>query len=309
MPIEPTRPTRPTTQNRPASGVRAPTAQALLEGDRSYYVTSSNPQPLRATGCQDGTTDADSGQTQRLTVLDFGGQYADGSGTRPVRGPAKLTNAQIEQLAANYAQGWYTCTGGDSSPVLTLGIGTNNSLRDVNASGGAAWAKVVAAVADTEAPVTDRVVVDGANDIETEFSTPAAALSWAAGYDAAGTGSSYLDYGDAGGCPQTTSNNGDCNNGWNQYDVWEVSWGEPAALPLPEIYYPANAAQWNQISDYGNTHQGAAVTFPGDLSEYAADPTTLDPVQSWATLASYLDTPNGNTATGQWRADIQYETS
>ncbi len=307
-----------TTTGQPATGptVRAPVptgpapvAQAALEGDDSYYVTSSNPQPLFDMGCQDGTTDAKNAAAQRLTILDFGGQYANGSGTEPVLGPAELTNAQLEQLAENYALGWYLCIGGDESSVLTLGVGTNNSLLDVTSSGGAAWANVVAAVADAEAAITDRIVVDGADDIETEFSTPAAALSWAAGYGAGGTGSYYLDYGDAGGCPETTADDGECNNGWDQDDVWAVSWGEPAALPMPEIYYAANAAQWAQISRYGKTNRnGAAINFSGDLSEYAAAPTTLDPAQSWSNLTTYLNTAAQTAGSSQWLSDIQYET-
>jgi len=287
----------------------APVAQAALEGDDSYYVTSSNPQLMIDMGCRDGTTDARNAAAQRLTILDFGGQYADGSGTEPVLGPAELTNAQIEQLAENYALGWYICLGSDESSVLTLGVGTNNSLLDVTSSGGATWANVVATVADAEAAINDRIVVDGADDIETEFSSPAAALNWAAGYGAAGTGSYYLDYGDAGGCPETTDYDGTCNNGWDQYDVWAVSWGEPAALPMPEIYYAANAAQWAQISRYGKSNlNGAAINFSGDLSEYAAAPTTLDPAQSWTNLTTYLDSAAETAGSSQWLTDIQYET-
>lgn len=291
----------------PSPTAAPPAPQTAVEGDGSYYVTSSNPQLLLDTGCQDGSADASSDAPQRLTILDFGGQYADGSGTKPVAGPAELSNAGIEELAENYALGWYLCTGTDRSTVLTLGVGTNNSLADVTTAGGVAWADVVATVAAAEAALTNRVVVDGADDIETEFSAPAAALDWAAGYSAAGTGSDYLDYGDAGGCPESTRNNGACNNGWNQYDVWQVSWGEPAALPLPEIYYPGNAAQWAQISRYGTTVlDGAAIDFTGDLSEYAADPTTLNPDQSWAALAATLNTPPATTQTSL--TDIHYET-
>jgi hypothetical protein len=297
--------TNSTTQTSASPSPPAP--QAAVEGDGSYYVTSSDPQLLLDTGCQDGSADASSGAPERLTILDFGGQYADGSGTKPVAGPAELTNTGVEELAENYALGWYLCTDTDRSAVLTLGVGTNNSLADVTTAGGVAWAKVVATVAAAEATVTNRVVVDGADDIETEFSAPAAALDWAAGYSAAGTGGYYLDYGDAGGCPKTTWDNGACNNGWNQYDVWQVSWGEPAALPVPEIYYPGNAAQWAQISRYGTTGlDGPAIDFAGDLSEYAADPTTLNPVQSWAALAATLNTPPATTQTSL--TDIRYET-
>lgn len=293
----------------PASAQTLPAAAPPDGVDDSYYVTSSNSQLIFDMGCQDGKVDATHGAAQRLTILDFGGQYADGSGTKPVVGPLELTNAQIENLTENYALGWYVCVGSDFSAVLTLGIGTNNSLRDVTNSGGATWANVVAAVANAEAPITKRIVVDGANDMETEWSTPAAALSWAAGYGAAGTGSYYFDYGDAGGCPQTTATNGPCNNGWNQRDVWEVSWGEPTALPLPEIYYAANAAQWTQISKYGKAAvHGAAINFTGDLSEFSADPTTLNPTDAWTSLATSLKSAAQTTRGTQWLTSIQWET-
>ncbi len=167
--------TKNSTTQTPAS--RSPTApapapQTAVEGDGSYYVTSSDPRLLLDTGCQDGSADAGSGAPERLTILDFGGQYADGSGTKPVTGPAELTNTGVEELAENYARGWYLCTGTDQSAVLTLEVGTNNSLADVNTAGGAAWAKVVATVAAAEAAFTNWVVVDGADDIETEFEAP-----------------------------------------------------------------------------------------------------------------------------------------
>ncbi|HLX38932.1 MAG TPA: hypothetical protein VKR42_00275 [Ktedonobacteraceae bacterium] len=76
-------------------------------------------------------------------------------------------------------------------------------------------------------------------------------------------GYDYLDFGSADGCPQYSDNNGSCNNGWNQYDEWYVSWGATPALPTPEIYYDALARQWAMISLYGAQYQHAVVYMQG----------------------------------------------
>jgi hypothetical protein len=61
----------------------------------------------------------------------------------------------------------------------------------------------------------------------------------------------YWDYGSADGCP-SSGGNGNCNNGWNVHDVGFVSYAH-LAVPVPEIYYTANADQWTNVRNvWGN---------------------------------------------------------
>ena len=91
----------------------------------------------------------------------------------------------------------------------------------------------------------------------------------------------YYDYGSADGCPQTGSSDGPCNNGWHVSDVAYVSF-HGLALPLPEIYYTANANQWTVARKWWN----------GQNSDYFFDGVTastgvgLTPASAWNTLNS-----------------------
>jgi hypothetical protein len=121
--------------------------------------------------------------------------------------------------------------------------------------------------------------------------------SWVQGfYNVAGGTYKYLNFGSADGCPTTSYGNGSCNNGWNQYDEWYVSWGVLPALPTPEIYYPALAQQWAMISLYGAKYQNSTVYIQGPMDEYDLDNSTLTSSQAWNDL--WIDL-NNNSATAQ----------
>jgi hypothetical protein len=72
----------------------------------------------------------------------------------------------------------------------------------------------------------------------------------------------YDDYGSADGCPQSGSSNGSCNNGWDVSDVGYVSYNG-LALPLPEIYYTANADQWTVVRKWWDNNHSSSYFFDG----------------------------------------------
>jgi hypothetical protein len=277
--------------------------------DKSLYITSASTSDMDTRGCSAGQYDDNHGHIDRATILDFGGQYSDGSGTEPVLGPSKLTNSQIKAMAEAYAQGYYAC--GASGSRLYVAVGTNSSAGDVSYGGGQDWGRVVAAISHwvINANMGGRVLVYGANDIETgsKFSGPNPAKAWADGYSSISDAGFYYDFGDAGGCPLTTHDNGPCNNNWRQYGVWYVSWGASAALPMPEIYFSSMAHEWTQISWYGYAKQGGRLNIQGPLSENALDSSTLTATQAWNDLWTDL---NAHTATAQsltWSLGQRYE--
>ena len=47
-------------------------------------------------------------------VLDFGSQLSDGSGAQMING-VTITNAQIEAVAEAFSQGYWICTGSDTT--------------------------------------------------------------------------------------------------------------------------------------------------------------------------------------------------
>jgi hypothetical protein len=90
----------------------------------------------------------------------------------------------------------------------------------------------------------------------------------------------YYDFGSADGCPQSGSSDGPCNNGWHVSDVAYVSY-HGLALPLPEIYYTANAGQWTVVRKIWSGS--------GDYFFAGATASTgvgLAPAASWSALAS-----------------------
>lgn len=257
--------------------------QAKAPTDWSFYMYSNSTSTAYSLGCNQGHTDANVHHGSTV-VLDFGGQQSNGSGTKMINGNL-ISNGQIEAVAEAFSHGYWVCTGSDTTTVLDLGIGTNNSLYDVSSSGGRTWVDDVAAIQSSN-KITgyySQVRMYGANDIEPSWSGASAAIAWANGF-AGVSGYGYFDYGSADGCPQTSSNNGSCNNGWNQYDVYYVSWGAQPAHPTPEIYYQSQANQWAMISLYGAQHQGGHIVIWGPWDEHDLDTSTFTATQAWDAL-------------------------
>jgi hypothetical protein len=99
--------------------------------------------------------------------------------------------------------------------------------------------------------------------------------------DRKGVHSRYYDYGTAGGCASGPR----CNNGWTLGDVAQVSFGFPAAVAMPEIYYrsPDQAADWARVQrHYNRTHAGRC---PYRFHGVTGTPNRpLTPSQGWERL-------------------------
>ncbi|MGH3528993.1 MAG: hypothetical protein ACRDQ6_17015, partial [Pseudonocardiaceae bacterium] len=297
----------------PASPAFAAQTQAHV--DTAFYVTTTDASTIETDACNAAANDAPG--AARLTVLDFGAQYSDGSGTKPAPNglsgePTKLTIAQIETLAEDYALYWWGCT--NDTSTLDLALGTNNSTASggigwVSTAGGQAWANVVNDVQNWVQNNVGQVIVDGANDFEPAFGPSSSATdaeNWANGYSNAGTSTNYYDFGSADGCSKTAHSNTYCTNGWYQYNAWYVSWGASAAYPLPEIYYASNAQQWTQVSYFGATGEGGRIDIQGPMT----DQNDLNPTVAWNDLWNGLNTPGYPTAQNLTYEDkIYYETA
>ncbi len=254
---------------RPASAADMP------QTDWSFYVTALNTSEAETLGCNQGEFDADHGDINSTVTLDFGGQDSSNNGTILTFSGTVVSYGDVEAYAETFGFWYWDCTGADTTSLLTLSIGTNNSAYYVNSTGGASWAGVVNAVT-SYMDNYGQVQVWGGNDMELDWDTYAATSSWESGY-AAHTSQDYTDYGDAAGCPPY----GSCDNGWTQHDVYLVAWGDAPAWATPEIYTSATASEWISISDtYG------PIVFWGPMDEYDLDSSTLTPAQAWSDLCS-----------------------
>jgi hypothetical protein len=241
----------------------------------SFYMSSPSTSKANRLGCNQGRVDKANRQNS-LVILDFGAQASDGSGAYFSGTSTFISNGQIEKVSEAFAHGYWSCAG--TGRNLTLALGTNNSGSNVGAANGRVWSHLVSAVQSYDAShhYSDRVLVSGAADIEswcnagcTRHASASAAMNWAKGYSS--VGNLYYNFGSADGCPENSSNNTvPCAGSWTQYDYWYVSWGNPSALPTPEIYNQtgAQARQWEMISLYSVQHHGGALVFQGPMDQH-----------------------------------------
>ena len=263
--------------------------QSKPQTDWSFYVRTTNTNTLYNLGCNQGHFDQNNGNINSEVVLDFGGQASNNGGTYLTGSNAYVSYGTIESLAEQFALGYYVCTGSDTTSLLKLNLGTNNSAYYVNSTGGSSWSGVVNTVANWAGGngVSSQVLVGGANDMEPSWNTQGNTIAWMNGYTNNG-GRYFVNYGSTDGCPQSSHNNGGCNNGWNQYGVWYVSWGAAPAWPLPEIYYQSQTNQWVQIDLYGTQYQ-TTMTFVGPFDEYDLNTGTFTSSGAWNSLWNGLN--------------------
>lgn len=119
-----------------------------------------------------------------------------------------------------------------------------------------------------------------ASDMEPGFDGPGITRSLVNGANTYADRRLYYNYGSADGCPQSGSG-GSCNNGWTVGDVAWVSYSG-SAVPLPEIYYGANAYQWTVIRRNGQSQFGSFY-FWGTTGSTGVG---LTPAEGWNSLNS-----------------------
>jgi hypothetical protein len=253
--------------------------------DWGYYMSSSSTSTAYSLGCNQGNTDRDEGDINSEEYIDFGVQIA-GYQNEMIDGD-NISDASIEADAEQFANGYYSCTGSDASSTLTLGIGTNNDGNGGSAYG-ETWAQIVNAVSSWVIDNAGQVTVIGADDIEPNYQAPATTMAWESGF-AANTTAEYLNIGSADGCPESSSNNGSCNNGWDQYDVWYLAYGAAPATVAPEIYVSGQGLEWAELCEYGVQSQGGPILFQGPLDDNAFDSSYYTSSQAWSDLLNDLN--------------------
>ena len=292
-----------------ATVISAPRALATASKpatDWSWYVTTSDTSTAQTLGCNQGTFDASySPHINSIVVLDFGAQNSSGTDTLTTFTGVTLTNSQIEKIAEAFAFGYWDCLKSDTTSFVTLGIGTNDSQgfsTSTYTALGPDWVNIIDAVSSWvyQNSFQNNVTVWGANDIESWdngqgfYVSNTQATAWVNAYSGVSSPPPYVDYGDAAGCPQTTDQNGSCEDGYHQSDYYYYSWGAPPALGTPEIYYSAQAQQWTEISLYANT-LGVKMYYEAPWDEYDLNASTLTATGAWNDLQNDLSGAGMNT--------------
>ena len=303
-----------------------PAIQAKPATDASYYMTSASTGTAKSLGCNQRNADKKNRESS-LVILDFGAQASNGTGAYFPGTVTFISNSKIEAAGEYFARGYMGVGCSKSVPgierSLTLAIGTNNSGGNVGASNGKDWGHIVAAVRSYVAShhYSSHVTVWGANDIEswcntgcTHHASASAAINWAKGFQST-SADLYYNFGSADGCPENSSNNSiRCSGGWTQYDYWYLSWGNPTAVPTPEIYTGngSQAAQWEMISLYGVQHHGAPIIFQGPLDQHDIRPgccsgTNNTATQAWDQLWRSLHSHKSTAQNLNYSLEIHWE--
>jgi hypothetical protein len=229
----------------------------------------------------------------------------------------------------NFGEGFFDGTGSTTTAIVTMAVGTNNSLT-VGTAAGTEWASIIDDIngwLSTHGPTSfrysEQAVAVGGNDIESSFclngTCPDDARSWATAYSSH-TSQEFFNYGDCAGCAPFGSPNGS----WTYADYYYVSWGAGNAWPLPEIYRTdgGNAAQWERLKEWGHVNRSQDMFFVGSLTESQACGQTggcsgIDdgPNAGWRHLWKALNTQadyDGHNAPAYcaqslaWSTDIKY---
>ncbi|MFN2589953.1 MAG: hypothetical protein ABR518_04210 [Actinomycetota bacterium] len=288
----------------------------------SHYMQTADPDVTYDMGCEVGRG-AETGTQPRsgLIVLAFGMPVSFGGGKygASLFGGRDRRTTEIGTAAEEMAHGFWACTAG-FGPRLTIAVGTSNYGRHVTFEHGRAWGEMV-----NRANATLRhrgwnlqVEIVGANDIEISWSSPKTARRWLDGYDRA-TDHPLVNFGDAAGCPPA---GGSCGTSahpeWEQADVWEMAWGHPPAVPLPEIYRNDGmmAEQWHQVARFGVRHRESLMRFRGAMTQYAAcreagcdESTDNTPAQGWTQLTDALNATDDTAQTPAFSTDISWSTA
>ena len=256
----------------------------------AWYMYGSSASELKsyayARGCDFAR--AQPGTGLRILLLDFGAARkldssiwgaVDFSNTR-------FSNADIVAALERAADGYHNChvRGG----VEIVYGNSNYHLSSSGMSTTDAWwaayhqAERAEQLSDYQAANGyDSQTADAAADMEPSWDGAAITRQLVSGNEAQGW-ALYYDFGSADGCPQSGSGDGPCNNGWRVGDVGYVSFSG-LALPLPEIYYSANANQWTVVRKWWDGPQGGSYFFGGVTASTGVG---LAPAAAWNTLNS-----------------------
>ena len=163
-------------------------------------------------GCNQGDFDTLHGRKNSLVVLAFGVQTSGGTGTWLIESGSFASNSQIRSYATQFARGYWDCTGSNTTSILRLALGTNNSVQGrVNSTLGGVWASVVNGAKSDTSAYSSQVIIYGAIDAEPKWDAALNAISWASGFDN-NTIAFYYNFGTADDCPQTS---------WGEWPVSE----------------------------------------------------------------------------------------
>lgn len=296
-------------------------------GTTSYYMTTVDPTTLYNRGKLRGERDRDRFGTQDSMVVLFFGSPATDDATDTISGTIHFNQEYVEvseiaTAAQEFGRGYVEGSEPeDTTSQLTLAISTSNDGPVTTRAHGEVWAEMVKDVQQWFADngYAGRVTAVGASNIELNWNTSTATRSWVDGYLSVADIQELYNFGAIEGCPPA---GGQCDNGWQESDIWYVSWGAAPfkVFAIPQIYANSgiNAQQWQEIAFYSTIQPGGLMQFRGALTQYQACADRPDypgvctnadqiPEEGWRYLWTELnDSPNTRQPL-RWSTDVRWE--
>jgi hypothetical protein len=269
---------------------------AILPGSLNGSLTANNVSTpgrnvaLTTTSIYEKTTDASvmyaqGSQAARgaagLLILDWGQPYYLGNGLYGTYhfGGRAVSDDAILQATKSFIQGVWANR--SSSTNLAVAIGESNYASSYAMplsttawyNNGLQWGNLVnKAQSFVAANHYDKVIgIYGAGDLETAWSSFTLASNLVNGYNKASS-RLYFDFGDA------------APGYWTNEQLWYVAYGAKNNLPIPEIYYNANATTWGMLSRWACTYKGAPMAVRGIMTTTIGNSAS----QSWNAMYQAL---------------------
>lgn len=257
--------------SRRSSALLSAHAWGAISTTTSLYESTTDAHTMYNQGCNAARG------PEGIIILDWGQPVYLGNGQYGTYdfGGHDDSNDAILHASANFALGVWACRTSATNIALALGESnyySGNALPLTTAAwytDGQQWGALVnrlhSFVVNNHYTVLG---VYGAGDLETGWQNFALTSSLVNGYN--NTSSHvYFDFGD------------DAPGNWTDYQTWYIAYGAPDNLPLPEIYYNADATyDWHALNTWACTHMGGPMYIRGVMA------TTIGntPAQAWAAM-------------------------
>jgi hypothetical protein len=246
-------------------------AWSVIPTTTSLYEATTDARTMYAQGCRAAHASAG------LIVLDWGQPVYLGNGhygTYDFGGHDDSDDA-ISHTVANFVQGIWYCRTPSTNIALAIGESnyySGNALPLTTAAwyaDGLQWGNLVNSVQSFVVNNHYNIVgIYGAGDLETGWENFALTSSLVNGYNSTSS-RIYFNFGD------------DAPGYWTNYQTWYIAYGARDNLPLPEIYFNADATyDWEALNLWACSHVGGPMYIRGVMSTFIGN----TPAQAWTAM-------------------------
>ncbi len=297
----------------------------------SYYETSVDPNAHYQQGCaaaqrgENGVVVLDYGKPKDWGASSSHSRYGTllvGTGATAYITSSSFSGNEIQYSVERFADGYANCYGKTQTSTITIAIGINNhnedGLASLTSAHAAAWATMTNQIANHVVSYSMISGMAAAIDAEPDFADQSSTdydfskvLTWTNAFSGQSF-ESYYDFGSTDGypCPRPEPPlppRLGCSN-WSASQFYTLTWGIPAARPIPEIYKPLYASEWYQLKHWALDNHLDLPRFYGEMTECQSSsctpPNDYSAEQGWQTLWMKLNGDPNMVQSLIWSTDV-----